>query len=395
MATADTKQIPDLRGHLLEAILPFWERFSVDRDYGGFITQLARDGSVTNASEKFLVMQARMIYSFTAGAKLGGPANWLGLADQGVAFLMAHFRDRVYDGWFWSTSRQGQPMQVVKNTSGHASVACALAEYSRISHSNHALASAVHTWSLISDHLWDAHHGGAFEACDRGWRPLDRGHTIGTHLRLLEALISLHKAVGGNRYWPAVRSTCDLVVDRMIDHDYGCALERFRGDWTVSAAVGASTVNYGHNLEAAWLLLRTHRLETAPGYAEVAHRLLDYVLRSGLDNIHGGVFYQGSASGPAVETAKIWWVQTEAIVAFLLGYLEFGDSRYWEAFLNVSDFCLRQLYDPEHGEWFAATSQDGAPRQTAKGSEWKAAYHVTQACVYADRYLAEIRAAQR
>lgn len=393
MASARTNQPPDLRGHLLQVVLPFWERFSIDRDYGGFITHLARDGSVTDFSEKFLVMQARMIYSFSAGAELGGPTEWLALADQGVAFLMRHFRDRVHDGWFWSTSRQGQPTQIAKRTYGHAFVVYALAEYSRIAHNNHVLASAAHTWSLINARLWDDQSGGAIEACDRAWQPTERNHTMGTHLHLLEALLALNDAEGRNHFRDQGCALCDLIVERMVEPRHRCALERFAPDWTPGQLEAADAVNYGHNLEAAWLLLRAHRAADAPGYRETARHFLDYTLQFGLDTVHGGVFSHGPLGEPGVLREKIWWVQTEAIVAFLLGYLVFRDKRYWEAFLNVADFCLRCLHDPEHGEWFASTSEDGTPRQTGKGSEWKAAYHVTQACAYAQQYLSELEQA--
>jgi mannobiose 2-epimerase len=387
MGTAGIGNAPDLREHLLEAVLPFWERFSVDRDYGGFITHLARDGAITDSSEKFLVMQARMIYSFAAGAELGGPAEWLSLADQGAEFLMQHFRDRVHDGWFWSTSRQGQPMQTAKRTYGHAFVTYALAEYSRVAHNNRALASATHTWSLISDHLWDTQGGGAIEACDREWKPTERGHTMGTHLHLLEALLALNAAAGGNRYWSQIRSLADLVVARMVAPDHKCGLERFSRDWLCTSE---DAVNYGHNLEAAWLLLRVHQIENEPTYRDTARQFLDYVVEFGLDSTHGGVFSHGPLGHPATIRERIWWVQSEALVAFLLGYLVFRDSRYWEAFLNTADFCLRRLHDPEHGEWFASTAEDGTPRQIDKGSEWKAAYHVTQACCYGHEYLQQI-----
>jgi mannose/cellobiose epimerase-like protein (N-acyl-D-glucosamine 2-epimerase family) len=149
-------------------------------------------------------------------------------------------------------------------------------------------------------------------------------------------------------------------------------------------------VNYGHNLEAAWLLLRVHQIENNLAYRDAARHFLDYVLQFGLDASHGGVFSHGPLGQPATVREKIWWVQTEALVAFLLGYLVFRDSRYWQAFLSSADFCLRCLHDPEHGEWFASTAEDGAPRQMEKGSEWKAAYHVTQACCYGHAYLQQI-----
>lgn len=378
------------RDHLLTRVLPFWERHGVDGDHGGFLTHLTQEGEPSGASDKFLVTQTRMIYSFAAGAALGGPPEWLNLARQGTGFLLEHFRDREHDGWFWSVSRQGQPREAAKRTYGHAFVIYALAEYGRIARDSRALAAADHTWSLLVHQLSDAEHDGFLEGCDPAWEPTEGTHRMGTHLHVLEALLALREALDAQRYWPRVRGVCDLIVGRMVEDEHRCGLEHFQPDWTPDRAGPWGLVNYGHNLEAAWLLLRVNEIERSRVYQGTARGFLDYVLRFGLDTVRGGIFSHGPLGRAATVREKIWWVQTEALVAFLLGYLAFQDPRYREAFENVASFCLRCLHDPKHAEWYHSTEEDGTARNTAKGSAWKAAYHVTQACVYAHEYLSRI-----
>ena len=390
MSDADTDEIPDLRDHLLAEVLPFWERHGIDGDHGGYVTHLGRDGAVAKAVEKSLVAQTRMVYSFAVGAELGGPAEWLNLARQGAVFVLQRFRDLEEDGWFWSLSPSGEPRDAAKRTYGHAFAIYTFAEYGRIAQDARALAAAEHTWSLVASRLWDADHGGAIEACDRGWAPTDRGHTMGTHLHVVEALLALGEATGGSHYRPRVRQVCDLLVGPMVEAEHRCGLENFHPDWTRDDAKMSGLANYGHNLEAAWLLLRVDRAEQTPAYRETARAFLDYAVQFGLDTTHGGVFSHGPLGQPATVREKIWWVQTEALVAFLLGYLVFEDRRYWEAFQNVAGFCFRCLHDREYGEWYHSTEEDGTPRDTAKGSSWKSAYHVAQALAYGHQYLGEI-----
>ncbi len=391
MSRSGQEQIPDLRDHLLTQVLPFWEKHSIDRDHGGFITHLARNGAITDTSQKFLVVQTRMIYSFAAGSALGGPVEWLNLAGQGVDFLLRRFRDPVHDGWFWATSREGRPKQVDKRAYGHAFAAFALAEYARVSRDRRALAAAVHTWSLLSNYLWDVENEGIMEACDRAWWATDKNHRMGTHLHVLEALLALNETAGENRFLPRIRSICDLFVTRMAEADHGCGMENFFPDWSHDSRTSHDLVNYGHNLEAAWLLLRVHRNEDVPAYRDTARRFLDYCVKFGLDRAHGGVFSHGPLGQEATVREKIWWVQCEAMVAFLLGYVVFDDRRYWDAFRSVLGFCKDHLHDEEHGEWLPSTEEDGTPQRTDKGSEWKAAYHVTQACCYAQQYLSALQ----
>ena len=80
-------------------------------------------------------------------------------------------------------------------------------------------------------------------------------------------------------------------------------------------------------------------------------------------------------------------------LAFLLGCLEFGEERYFDAFCNVLHFSLDHLHDPVFGEWYHSVEEEGTTRDATKGSAWKAAYHVTQALAYADGYLKEIAGA--
>jgi mannobiose 2-epimerase len=362
----------------------------VDRDHGGFITHLDRFGAVTSSVEKLLVMQTRMIYSFAAGAALGGPQEWLPLAHQGLVFFLRHFRDSEHDGWYWSVTRRGNARDESKRTYGHAFAAYALAEYARLAGDGNTLASAIHTASLIGEGLWDDENGGVIEACDRVWRVTDANHTMGTHLHCLEAFLALHEATGELRFWDRARDICDLIVTRMVEPDVRCGLEKFHPDWTHNSQLSRNLVNYGHNLEAAWLLLRAHRIQPSPAYRDTAREFLDYVVRFGLDAENGGVFSHGGFNLPATVREKVWWVQTEAMTAFLLGYIVLEDPRYWDAFRNVCDFSLSHLRDSEHGEWYPVTTEEGAPADLHKGSAWKSAYHVTQACVYAHEYLSEI-----
>ncbi len=273
---------------------------------------------------------------------------------------------------------------------GHASAAHALAEYARTARDGRALAAATHTWSLVENYLWDPEHEGFVEGGNRAWAPTDTTHTMATHLDALTALLALSEAAGRDRYWPRLRTICDLIVTHMVHPQHRCGLEHFRPDWTHDTQLSQNLVDYGHNLEAARLLLHVHRADDVPAYRDTARDFLDHALRFGLDAEGGGVFHLGPLDGPATQREKTWWVQAESLAAFLLAYLVFQDRRYWEAFRNVADFSLRRLYDPEHGEWYASAEEDGTPRDTAKGSASKGAYHITQALLHSHHYLSQI-----
>jgi len=53
------------RSALLEDVIPFWEKHSIDRECGGYFTCLDRDGSVFD-TDKFVWLQARQVWTFSA-----------------------------------------------------------------------------------------------------------------------------------------------------------------------------------------------------------------------------------------------------------------------------------------------------------------------------------------
>ena len=60
----DFKKLAEFyRAALLENILPFWEKHSIDRSGGGFFTCLAREGKVYDA-DKFVWLQARQTWLY-------------------------------------------------------------------------------------------------------------------------------------------------------------------------------------------------------------------------------------------------------------------------------------------------------------------------------------------
>ncbi|NMC37697.1 MAG: AGE family epimerase/isomerase, partial [Bacteroidales bacterium] len=51
------------RRELLDNIILFWEKNSVDREHGGFFTCLDREGKVYD-TDKFVWLQARQVWMF-------------------------------------------------------------------------------------------------------------------------------------------------------------------------------------------------------------------------------------------------------------------------------------------------------------------------------------------
>ena len=94
---------------LLENVIPFWEKYSPDREYGGYFTCLQRDGSVFD-TDKFIWLQARQVWLFSMlYNEVEQKEAWLETALNGAYFLEKFGFDKKYD-WYFSVDRQGSPL---------------------------------------------------------------------------------------------------------------------------------------------------------------------------------------------------------------------------------------------------------------------------------------------
>ena len=99
------------RDGLLHDTLPFWLDHGVDRQYGGFMTCLDRDGTVLD-TDKGVWQQGR--FTWLLGElynQVEQRTEWLDVARMGVHFLERHCFDPA-DGRMWfHVTRDGRPIR--------------------------------------------------------------------------------------------------------------------------------------------------------------------------------------------------------------------------------------------------------------------------------------------
>jgi cellobiose epimerase len=388
VATADPLAF---RRQLLSEIIPFWEAHSIDRQSGGYWTHLLRDGARYSQGDKYLVMQTRMIYSFSIAYRLSGDARHLELATHGVEFLIGHFRDLRRDGWVWSVNRKGEQLDRAKRPYGLAFAVYALAEYHRVSGDRTTLELAQRTWELLDEKAWDPELGGFYHELGEDWTPVNTTKRIDTILHNLEGLSALLAATGDNDYLQSIRRLCDVIVERTWDERTGCTHEWFYRDWHEDQTNTSGQANYGHVAETAWFLasVGAHTGETR--YRDLAQAELDYALARGWDTERGGLCSYGDPAGEVSDWSKVWWMQSELLDALAIFYRLTGDDRYADLLAAQATYIAEVQRDPVFGEWYARCARDGAPLDPRKGFEYKAAYHVVQGLYQADRHLAAAR----
>jgi len=380
----------EARRELCENILPFWRRHSVDHQRGGFIAELSNDLQPKASAGKGLILNARILWTFSAAWRLTKSPEDAKLAERALRYLETYFRDASSGGYFWELDPEGAPVNKLKKIYGQAFCIYALTEYHRSFDDPAALTAAVDTFRLLEQHTRDAIHGGYWETLTQSWKPcedvrlsekdLNEKKSMNNHLHLLEAYTNLF------RVWrdPLLEQRLQELIDIFDAHILNPAKSHFRHFFDDAWNVRSDTYTYGHDIEGSWLLVEAAEVlggkDTLDRTRQTAVSIARAVLQEGLD-ADGGLFYEGR-DGTVILTDKEWWPQAEGVVGFLNAWQLTGDAGFFQAARKCWGFIREKIVDPVHGEWFWAVSRKGVPDHSLpKVSMWKCPYHNSRACL--------------
>ncbi|HYM70037.1 MAG TPA: AGE family epimerase/isomerase [bacterium] len=388
---------------LAENVLPFWARHAPDEEWGGFITHLGRTGDRLGTTDKYLVAQARMIWTLAAAHRHGlSDRGYLDLAGRGVRFLVDRVWDPTHGGFVWAVTRDGSPLDPRKSVYGQAFAIYGLAEYAMAAGDPQALAWAGRAFDVLVAKAGDGALGFREEFA-REWTPAAgwRGErkTLNTHLHLMEALVSLTEASRRETHAQALRGVLDLLLTRAVHARHGYAWDEFDPAWQARVLPRRQRhISYGHNVELAWLSLRAIGmlgLPREPARGPILD-LIDHALAYGFDHTRGGLAQYGPPAGavrhavylPVERLTRVWWQQAEMLVAALEAYRWTGAARYRVAFEKQFDWIWRYQTDHDGGDWYEATAwRDGRPLRLDKGHAWKDPYHNARALMEVSRQI--------
>ncbi|MDH3814823.1 MAG: AGE family epimerase/isomerase, partial [Acidobacteriota bacterium] len=88
-------------------LLPFWRELSTDSVRGGFVAEIANDGTVREDAPRGLILNSRLLWTFAALYRQLGDERDLELAQRAYDTLESGFRDGVHGGYFWRIDTEG------------------------------------------------------------------------------------------------------------------------------------------------------------------------------------------------------------------------------------------------------------------------------------------------
>jgi N-acylglucosamine 2-epimerase len=356
------------RRELLDNVIPFWLRHSVDREQGGFFSCLDRDGSVFD-DRKYVWMMGRQVWML---AKLFNEverrAEWLEAASHGLRFLEEHACDAEGRVWF-SLARDGRPAFFQRKPYAAVFLALALHEYGRATADESRKKRAKELFAKVRH--WVASPG------ELG-RPV-LGPPM-SQLADIYVTAFLAEELGEPRWIPG----CLDQVQKHLDPARGTLLENAGAGDTPEGRLFCP----GSVFEIGWILLRQTRDAQA---REMLLSAMAAAHEQGWDQQHGGYYYFLDIGGrPPLMlewNMKLWWVHVEALVAFVHAYEATGDPAWLRRFQQAHDYTWSHFPDAAQGEWFAYLDRRGEPTHYLKGGPYKCCFHVPRALWMVSRVL--------
>lgn len=376
------------REELLERVIPFWMRHSLDREFGGYFTCLTREGEVYDP-RKYVWMQGRAVWMLSKlYCELEPRAEWIEAARLILDFLRRCARD-PQGRYYFSLTRDGRPCGYQRKPYSAVFAMLGMLEFSKATGDLALRREAIELFSKIRQ--WIA------EPALLG-RPALEGapkmNALADVMITASMAIEIARVDSDPRYRKIL---ADCVRQSLAFYDSSRCIFL---EYTAPRDLPEGRLFCpGDSIEAAWFLL--HALEFAPD--ESARRyLLDSIegaLEFGWDREFGGLYYfidvEGKPALPLESSMKLWWPHTEAIYATVLAYSMTRERRWLDWLERLDDYAFRHFSDPEFGEWFGYCDRLGNVTNPAKGNNYKGCFHVPRMLFMCLRVLDAMRGTGR
>jgi len=373
----------------LDRILEFWSIKAVDNLNGGFVGQINHYDEVNYEAEKGVVLNARILWTFSAAYRFTGEEKLKEMAIRAYNYLVEFFLDKNNGGLYWALDSKGRPVNKRKQAYAQGFGIYAFSEYFLATGDNESLEQAQNLYSLIEEHFRDDVYGGYIEALDENWNRLEDMRlsekdanlpkSMNTHLHILEPYTNLYRAWPNEGLKESILHLLDIFQFKIIDKKTGHFNLFFEMDWECKSEI----VSFGHDIEGAWLLreaaLVTGDEDTIREIQKPALKLVDVTIGEGQDE-DGSLFNERKKG--KLDTDKHWWPQAEAMVGLMDALEMTGNKKYLFEIERIWTFIKENLFDLKNGEWYWSVDKNGSPATSEdKAGFWKCPYHNTRSMI--------------
>lgn len=370
-------------------ILDYWLKNTIDKENGGFIGEINHQNVINNNSEKGAVLNARILWSFSAAYAVEKNPEYLKTAKRAFQYIKDYFFDNEFGGIFWSLQADGKPKDTKNQIYAIAFVIYGLSEFYKIFKNEDALELAQSLFYKIELYSKDYKNKGYLEAFTRDWQEIEdlrlsekdanEKKTMNTHLHIVEAYANLYLIWPNPKLKDSIKEILEVIALYFINK-YTWHLKLFFDEnWKEKEDV----ISYGHDIEAAWLLQWcAEAIEDEvliKNYQKYAVAFAD-ATKEGLD-ADGGLWYEYEPKEQKLIAEKHWWPQAELWIGMINAWQLSKNEEFLEITEKNFEFVEKYIIDHKNGEWIWGVYADYSPILKDKAGFWKCPYHNSRACI--------------
>lgn len=360
---------------LFNDFVPWWEKHSIDKEYGGYLTRLGKDGT-PYSYDKDMWMTGREIWMFSHLYNNYRPEQrWRDYAKHGLDFMLKYAIKE--DGkMYFRLNRKGEPLASVLSLYTEVFASIAIAEYCKIESDAKLKQLAMKMYDRIMQRLGQPSDTPLLSY------PIDAKFHLHAH-----DMVRLTVAWVYNDIWPDQKYENDItlswqsVIERHWKPEYKVLFENVAMDGSLLLDLPEGRMFHpGHAIESAWMMME---VAEKTQNEKLMSSSIDIVLASlehGWDNEYGGLRYVTNYDWTPTHNLeadlKLWWPHGETLYALLFIWAKTGRSDIEVWYNKVHDYTFSHFPDKKFGEWYGYLNRDGSPVWTAKANGWKGFFHI-------------------
>jgi len=382
---------------LHEDILPYWMKYGVEKNGHGFYGAVDLDGNPVLTANKTSVLNARILWTFSAASLLDGNEEYAAIADKAYNVITEDFEDKEFGGYFMELTYDNKVANDIKHTYAQAFVIYSLCKYYEFRPLDTIMQKIRGFFKLLEEKAKDPSNIGYRESFTCDWKIYSENRmadnnepkSMNTHLHVLEAWAALYKVWKDPVVEFRLTEMLNLFLEKIIRDDGHFGI--FFDEAFNEADSSSGTCSFGHEIEGSWLLWEAAGILGNKEIIEKLHplvvKMVDNIERVAVDK-DGGLFLESTRFGSHLKTNKHWWQQAETLVGFMNAFEMTGDRKYWDTVKLSWNFIDTYLIDHKRGEWFTKLNRLGIPylvepaddpspyyRNDWKIDPWKCPYH--------------------
>lgn len=383
------------KDHLFNNVLPPWEARTADTEYGGYLHCFDRRWNLYD-DEKYIWFQGRQIWMFSRLYRKTGDKKWLELARIGRDFVID--RSKAYAGGGRFNYQLDRTGQVIRR--GTISIWTdffilqALGEYILASGDETDLPLVKEMWPIWVRNTCDPKCEDIFHSV---YDPRFFGYPMGVPFMATV----LHDLLG-DEVFEAGTSCSKTILYTYARDDYKVLFENLTPAGEVLPVETGTICNPGHTAETMWFVMDYARLAGEKTLISRAAEVLDWDWEKGVDHVRSGFYsFMNAMGGEPYQAAwhketgarwddKVWWANCEPLVSLSMAANALNSHEWFQRFLSHHEFTQKYFVDHVYGEWFSSLNADNTVKDSAKGSLWKAAYHLPRALLLTGEELEAI-----